>query len=41
MLREIACLYVDWNAIGTWVGALGSLAAAAAAFWAWSTAKSS
>lgn len=31
MLNEVSCWYVDWNAIGTWVGGLGSILAAAVA----------
>lgn len=40
MLSEVSCWHIDWNTIGTWVGAVGSLAAGAAAFWAWRTAQS-
>ena len=33
MLNEVSCWYVDWSVIGTWVGGIGSAAAAAVAVW--------
>lgn len=34
MLKEMSCWHFDWATIGTWVGGLGSAAAACAAVWA-------
>lgn len=31
MQNEVSCWYVDWNAIGTWVGGVGSILAAVVA----------